>query len=1231
VTIRKLLLILFLYILLVWIVAAYLHFNDVDQLVKFGLLWTLVGVAVLLCGLLLEWIMGWRRSRRKQEAQPATAPATAPAAAPAGPVVLTEDDNTLIGLIREADQRLAQAPGHAASGPGSVLDLPLILAMGPERSGKTAVIHHSGLEPSLLAGQAIGNDGTITSTRVANLWLAHESLLLEVSGRIFAGDRLAEFLRNLRPSAATGWKTWFTPERQPPQVRGILLFFDAREFMGTPEPSRLDRWAQAIRARLSTTAGFFGAECPVYVLFTNTDALPYFEDFFNGMAEAEVGQVLGLITETADVQTQGRVWAEAETRRLNQLFQTLFLRLSDRRLMALSQEMDPARRPSTYEFPREFRRIRAPLVQFLVDVFKPDVLNPGARLRGIFFTGTRKAEQAATPSGAVTQAYQARPVAPDATSIFAPGGATQVFRVKPKSGSGRVIERWIFATEFFQKVLRLDQPLVKPIPKASRFNQRSKMVAAVAAGVAALLALLWTVSWVGNWWLVSDVQTVLSDLQTGNRDLSMANLDKLEKLRVELGQLQQGFPWYLHWGLSQREGLQTIAEKAYFARLKQMSLERINTSLGVELAQAGSTGQQDANAILDRLKTYRTIAGTRACAPDEALVRRVLKETVPQAHPGLGEAQVAELDTQLDFYAARLAVEKNLPLSLAEVEPSVANARAFIRRQNGLEQRLRGMLSEISGQIKALSVPPEYRVVLSGPAQFRGEFTKPGREIFEDRVAHDNLGGEERCVMGESIGQQAVQALDAGAKDQLRSLYYRAYADAWREFLDGYSVNRYSNKDDASHKLDILSDSSSPLLGIVRMVADNTNFPPPKPGELTFWEKTQQKLGLGDVNQAKSAAQKAVGNILGNDAPLMTAADVATYFQPVRVVIPPPFDRPVNDNDEAYVQGLRKLKAGIDGMIAAPSTRDGQTAALTVANAALLQANDALKSLSDKFPDVGQTGLRKVLASLLSKPISLAGELIPQNADKLSAKTKNGDLQQVCQAIAPTLKKYPFSPNVDADKDATIDDVKNVFGPNGKVSLYTKQSGADLVILQGQTWEPKPDLQGLNVAPELLRFLDRTQDLKRALFADGNEPKFHYTLRRVEIKGILGIRFRLDGQDLAPDRILQTAFEWPAKSSADQGADGFEAITKDAESGFGDFPDLWGVFRLFHSADDRQFGPLNKPIVTWSKTRGKGGAAYQPLKPPAQVQIMDSSGSVDLFNPRFFDDLKCPGQAVLPN
>jgi len=1218
-TIRKLLLILFLYVLLVWIIAGYLHLDDVKALTDLGLLWTGIGVAALLCGVLLERVFGWWRSRRMQKT-------ARPAKAAAGPRVLNEDDTTLISLIEEANLRLAQAPGNAGVRPAGVLDLPVLLALGPERAGKTAVIHHSGLEPSLLAGQAVGDAGAVVSTRVANLWLSHNSLLLEVSGRIFGSERLGEFLSNLQPSGQTGWRSWLMPRRRPTLLRGILLFFDAREFMGTPEPSKLDRWAQAIRARLLAAASVFGAECPVYVLFTNTDALPYFEDFFNGLAEAEAGQVLGVITERNDAETQGRVWAESETKRLNQLFQSLFLRLGDRRLIALSQETDPTRKPSIYEFPREFRRIRAPLVQFLVDVFKPDPLSPGPRMRGIFFTGTRKVEETSAPAG-VSQVYQPRAAAPDATQIFAPGGMTQVFRPRSKSGSGRLADRWVFTADFFQKVLSLDRPLVRSIPTRLKFDKHREIVVGVAAGLAVLLGLIWTISWIGNWDMVSRVETVVRDVQTGNADLNMTNLQALDRLREQLVQLQQENPLHLHWGFFTGDDLREAATKAYFARLKQLSLDRINQTLAVRLRQAGSAEQQgDSSGTYDQLKTHRTIAA-RACPVDQPLVRKVLMNTVAEAHSGLGEAQRSLLDTQLNFYVTQLAANKNLPLRLTEDGIGVENARAFVRQQNGLDQRLRDLLSEISGQVKPLAVLPEYRAVLNGPTEFPGIFTRQGELIFEDRVARDNFGSEERCVMGDSAGQQTLQRLDTGTRDRLRSLYYREYADAWRDFLSTYKVISYASLDDAVQKLTSLSDSRSPLLGIVRMAAENTNFQPPKPGELTWWEKAAQKVGFGGALQAESAGEKSVsrvGQLLSSDAPLMTAADVATLFQPV-LITTPPADLLVNANNKDYVEGLRKLTQGLDGLSRASTAE--RAGALAAANAALTQASAAHTALSDKFPDVGKEGLNKMLADLLNQPIKFASALIPANMEISSGAKKNGDLKQACREMAPILARYPFNPNAPPEADATQNDVERAFGPiKGIVWQYVQKSGSDLVVLKEQGWEQKPDLQGLKVAPELLTFLNRAQDLKKTFFTESGIQRIRYVLRRVPNQTI-GVQLVLDGQELAPQESLQKTFYWPTAPGVPSGAAG-NVIGKDSSFGFGSFNDLWAVFRLFQNADER---PLLKREVQWSQIRGRGGAAFQPINPPARIEVVEFPGGVDLFNPKFFDDLRCPGRAALVN
>jgi len=315
-TIRRLVFILFLYIFLVWTVAALLHGGDAKQLIYFGLLWTAVGVGALLVIVVLERLVSWWWARRAEKAAP-------PTAQEASPKALHEDDAEFIRLLREADQRLGQAPPGRARAKTS-RTLPLYLILGPERAGKTAIVHNCGIEPALLAGQAVGGDGSVTPTKVANLWLAHESIFLEVSGRLFSGEpgRLAELLGQLQPGGgARGWRGWRKIFQPPLRLRGVVLAVDSRAFTGTPEPSALDRCALQVRERLSVVSDVVEAEFPVYLIFTNADAIPYFEEFVTGVGDSEAGQVLGVLTPpTLQGHKQERVWAEGESKRLNRFF-----------------------------------------------------------------------------------------------------------------------------------------------------------------------------------------------------------------------------------------------------------------------------------------------------------------------------------------------------------------------------------------------------------------------------------------------------------------------------------------------------------------------------------------------------------------------------------------------------------------------------------------------------------------------------------------------------------------------------------------------------------------------------------------------------------------------------------------------------------------------------------------------------------------------------------------------
>ena len=1209
--IRGLLFILFLYVLLTWVIVAYLFHEDPTKLVEHGFLWTAIGVASLLLWLILERVIGWWRVRRAQKtARPVKQ------AGSAQPV--HEDDLAMASLLNEANQRLAQAPSSTGIRSPRALDLPLYLVVGPERAGKTAVMHHCGLEPSLLAGQVLGSGGPVTSTRVANLWLANESVFLELAGRIFNSDpeRFAKFLSVLQPSVNTkGWKSWFRGPQKPILLRGALLVFDSKEFVGTPEPSKLDRVTRQIRERLAIIAEVFKAEFPVYVMFSNIDALPHFTEFFARLGEGESGQVFGVMTQE-ESPDQNQVWAEAETKRLNRRFQTLFLRLSDCRLMALTKEQDAGRKQAIYEFPREFKKIRMPLVQFLVDLFKPDPLKAGPRLRGFFFTGVRKTERLDGPELEPQSVFRSFGTGSQPTRMFEPDMGTKF--LAPTTGSGPLVDRWVFVNDFFQKVLSQDRPAVRIVAAPSKLEQNRQIIVATAAGLALLSGLVWTVSWFGNRSLVARTQAAIEAVRRGPADLSLESLQLLDRLREHLVELERNNPLSLHWGLYTGGGVKPIARAAYFERLRQVSLNRINQVLGADMQQAGSAGT---GPTYERLKTHLTITKL-ACPVDETLISKVLNQTSAEAHSGLGDRQAELLRTQLAFYASQLA-KKELPVQLSEDPVAVEKATAYLRQAGGLEQQVRALINELNQQMKTSPVKvDDYAKVLTGAAEFPNIFTTEGLSVFKDRLAKGNFqsAGEE-CVLPRPAGS-VLSNLGSQAREQMESIYYRLYADEWRRFLGSYNVIPFS-RDNAARKLDILDGSRvpSPLLGVVKLIAKNTNLASTKPAEPGLLEKGAQTLGFG---QSKSKAEKAIGQVrqyTGNDSPLMTAADVSRLFQPVWFTTPADQDLLVNEHNEPYIKGLRGLGENLDKLAQAPAA--DQPAAIIQAQAALQQAKDAHAALRDKFSDV--EGMNKQLSDLLYQPIRWAELVIPKPA-KPGAK-KDGELAAFCKEMRPILMKYPFKAD---GKDADLDDFKRGFAPNaGLVSKYVQGSGADLVVRSesGQEWKPNPGSKDMKPTPELVTFLTRTQQVTSAFFGEGRTtPQLTYTLRRGQ-EPMIGFQLILDGKPLDSQDPLRRTFVWPGQG-ADVGGKGILMAGGSRAGGFGSFPGLWGVFKLFQIADERSLGNRK---VQWSKNRGVGGGEAQILDPPAKVEFSDFPGGVDIFNPRFFDALQqCPKRAVVP-
>ena len=169
--------------------------------------------------------------------------------------------------------------------------------------------------------------------------------------------------------------------------RAAMVCFDCETFVRAGSTDAVAAASRSLHARLADISQALGINLPVYVLFTRTDRLPFFNEYVRNLSNEEATQVLGATMPMAE--RSSGVYAEQEAQRLTAAFNDLYYSLCDQRPEFLSREHDAEKLPGIYEFPREFRKLRASMVQFLVDLARPSQLTTGPFLRGFYFSGVR--------------------------------------------------------------------------------------------------------------------------------------------------------------------------------------------------------------------------------------------------------------------------------------------------------------------------------------------------------------------------------------------------------------------------------------------------------------------------------------------------------------------------------------------------------------------------------------------------------------------------------------------------------------------------------------------------------------------------------------------------------------------------------------------------------------------------------------------------------------------------
>ena len=253
----------------------------------------IVIIALILLTLPFVLVIGYvasRRSKKQKEAAEAAkaakaAPAANAAAAP-GAANLNAPAGSYGDITSGAEEVIQFLKGSnlGAVGKEAAYSLPWYIVAGSATSGKSSLVVNSNLNFQPLPSQRQADLHTVKPTRSVDWRVASDAVFLDTTGRYQSdgadADEWASLLETLRKY------------RSNRPLDGFLLIVNAKDLLSSDE-RQIEEKAKVLRARLDEAMQRLKVRFPVYLIFTNADAIEGFSDSFSASKNEDKALVWG--------------------------------------------------------------------------------------------------------------------------------------------------------------------------------------------------------------------------------------------------------------------------------------------------------------------------------------------------------------------------------------------------------------------------------------------------------------------------------------------------------------------------------------------------------------------------------------------------------------------------------------------------------------------------------------------------------------------------------------------------------------------------------------------------------------------------------------------------------------------------------------------------------------------------------------------------------------------------
>lgn len=970
----------------------------------------------------------------------------------------------------------------------NIYELPWYVMIGPPGSGKTTAIHHSGLEYPLKEKMGVDMIEGVGGTRHCDWWFTNKAVLIDTAGRYTTQDSHAK-------QDSRAWQGFlgllkkFRPLRP---INGVIISMGMSELLNQTKTER-NLHARAIKQRLQELQNQLGMTFPVYVLFSKSDLIAGFNEFFDDFAKEDCEQIWGVTFPLTIDDEQ-----ESIVSTFNKEFHGLLSSLSTRINTRLKNERDLDRRAAIYEFPKQLRLLQSAADDFLKEIFSPNAYEEAPLLRGVYLTS---ATQEGTPIDHLS-------------STLATGTQTQTKASEVKHQRSYFIKRLLEDVVFPEKNLA---SVNRQHDKHNLLLRRATI--AVASVLTVFFSYGWWSSYDWNSELVDQTKSALVEYQevtsgglTAETEIIMLTKGLSTLRNFPVGYANEQSEDARTLGLYQGDKLKQPASAAYERALEAYLLPYLTKALTQEML----SNSIHLNYVYETLKAYLMLFNPEYYQEDDIKIwfSAYFDRTIPGTiNTAIRNELNQHLSTLLkkgtrgtDYNEAAVLSSRQTLTMLPLVERAYQRLKSDFVDSSIPDFKLIDILSVDSLQGFAFQSERTFDQGIPGLFTyngFHGIFSIEKNRIIKRLI-------EDSWVYGDDLN-----ALDDDTKSkitvQLEEKYIRDYIFYWEDFLSDLTIKTLSSLDEGAEITHSLASPDAPIKSIIAAVQKNV--------QLTKIPLSKNAKAATDV--AKSASDVLFSSKKSRISRLLPKQpldiEVALPGQEVEFAFTDLLTIDIKQLDD--IQGtLRLINRSIDKI----SLTNQQSSS---------QMNQQLES---QFLSLGS----QLNEQVSGMPFPLADWLLPiaQRTKGFAQANQNQRLNgiwksQVLAEYRRAIKgRYPF--NRGASREVRIKDFSRFFAYGGTLDKFWTKYLVEHVDTSKTPWR---FTRNVGISNDILSMYQTAQAIREAFFElDNKQPSVDFSLEAQYLdRNVSQFMLEIDGQQLnyrhGPTRKEQ--FVWPGGSA----------------------------------------------------------------------------------------------------